>query len=32
MLAVIMVIVIGLIRLLGFNSSTVFSNVASAIQ
>jgi Flp pilus assembly pilin Flp len=32
MIAVILVIVIGLIRLIGFNSSTVFSNVASSIQ
>ena len=32
MLAVILVIVVGTIRLIGSNSNTVFSNVASAIQ
>jgi Flp pilus assembly pilin Flp len=32
MLAVILVIVIGTIRLVGSNSNTVFSNVASSIQ
>jgi Flp pilus assembly pilin Flp len=32
MLAVILVIVIGTIRLVGSNSNTVFSNVASTIQ
>jgi Flp pilus assembly pilin Flp len=32
MLAVILVIVVGTIRLIGSNSSTVFSNVASSIQ
>jgi Flp pilus assembly pilin Flp len=32
MLAVILVIVVGTVRLIGSNSSTVFSNVASAIQ
>jgi len=32
MLAVILVIVIGTIRLIGTNSNTVFSSVASAIQ
>ena len=32
MLAVILVIVVGTIRLVGSNSSTVFSNVASAVQ
>ena len=32
MLAVILVLVVGTIRLVGTNSNTVFSNVASAIQ
>lgn len=32
MLAVILVIVVGTIRLIGSNSSTVFSQVGSAIQ
>ena len=32
MLAVILVIVVGTIRLIGTQSNTVFSNVASAIQ
>lgn len=32
MLAVILVLVVGTIRLVGSNSSTVFSNAASAIQ
>lgn len=32
MLAVILVIVIGTVRLIGTNSSTVFSQVASGIQ
>jgi len=32
MLAVILVIVVGTIRLIGTSSNTVFSNVASAIQ
>jgi Flp pilus assembly pilin Flp len=32
MLAVILVIVVGTIRLIGSNSNTVFSNVASSIQ
>jgi Flp pilus assembly pilin Flp len=32
MLAVILVIVIGTIRLIGTNANTVFSNVASSIQ
>jgi Flp pilus assembly pilin Flp len=32
MLAVILVIVIGTVRLIGSNANTVFSNVASAIQ
>jgi Flp pilus assembly pilin Flp len=32
MLAVILVIVVGTIRLIGSNANTVFSNVASAIQ
>ncbi len=32
MLAVILVIVVGTIRLIGTNSSTVFSQVGSAIQ
>lgn len=32
MLAVILVIVIGTIRLIGSNANTVFSNVASSIQ
>lgn len=32
MVAVILVIVVGTIRLIGSNSNTVFSNVASAIQ
>ncbi len=32
MLAVILVIVVGTIRLIGSNASTVFSNVASSIQ
>ena len=32
MLAVILVIVVGTIRLVGSNSNTVFSNVASAVQ
>jgi Flp pilus assembly pilin Flp len=32
MLAVILVIVVGTIRLIGTNSNTVFSNVASSIQ
>jgi Flp pilus assembly pilin Flp len=32
MLAVILVVVIGTIRLVGTNSNTVFSNVASSIQ
>jgi Flp pilus assembly pilin Flp len=32
MLAVILVIVIGTIRLVGSNANTVFSNVASTIQ
>ena len=32
MLAVILVIVVGTVRLIGTKSTTVFSNVASAIQ
>jgi pilus assembly protein Flp/PilA len=32
MLAVILVIVVGTIRLIGSNANTVFSNVGSAIQ
>ena len=32
MLAVILVIVVGTIRLIGSNASTVFSNVASSVQ
>jgi Flp pilus assembly pilin Flp len=32
MLAVILLIVIGTVRLIGSNSNTVFSNVASSIQ
>jgi Flp pilus assembly pilin Flp len=32
MLAVVLVIVVGTIRLIGSNSSNVFSNVASGIQ
>ena len=32
MLAVILIIVIGTVRLIGTHSNTVFSNVASAIQ
>jgi len=32
MLAVILVIVVGTIRLIGSNSNTVFSNVASSLQ
>jgi Flp pilus assembly pilin Flp len=32
MLAVILVIVVGTIRLIGSNASTVFSNTASSIQ
>jgi Flp pilus assembly pilin Flp len=32
MLAVILVLVVGTIRLVGSNSNTVFSNVASSIQ
>jgi Flp pilus assembly pilin Flp len=32
MVAAILIIVIGTIRLLGSNSNTVFSNVASAVQ
>jgi Flp pilus assembly pilin Flp len=32
MLAVILVIVVGTVRLIGSNANTVFSNVASAIQ
>ncbi len=32
MVAVILVIVVGTIRLIGSNSNTVFSNVASSIQ
>ena len=32
MVAVILLIVIGTIRLIGSNSNTVFSNVASAVQ
>jgi len=32
MVAVILIIVVGTIRLIGTNSNTVFSNVASAIQ
>jgi Flp pilus assembly pilin Flp len=32
MLAVILVIVVGTVRLIGSNSNTVFSNVASSIQ
>jgi Flp pilus assembly pilin Flp len=32
MLAVILVLVVGTIRLVGTNSNTVFSNVASSIQ
>ena len=32
MLAVILVIVIGTVRLIGYNSNTVFSQVGSAIQ
>ncbi len=32
MLAVILVLVVGTVRLVGTNSNTVFSNVASAIQ
>jgi Flp pilus assembly pilin Flp len=32
MVAVILVIVVGTIRLIGSNTNTVFSNVASAVQ
>jgi pilus assembly protein Flp/PilA len=32
MLAVILVIVVGTVKLIGTNASTVFSNVASSIQ
>jgi Flp pilus assembly pilin Flp len=32
MVAVILIIVVGTIRLIGTNSNTVFSNVASSIQ
>lgn len=32
MLAVVLVIVVGTVRLIGSNASNVFSNVASAIQ
>ena len=32
MVAVILIIVIGTIRLIGSNSNTVFSNVASSVQ
>jgi Flp pilus assembly pilin Flp len=32
MLAVVLVIVVGTIRLIGSNANTVFSNVASSIQ
>ena len=32
MVAVILIIVVGTIRLIGSNSNTVFSNVASAVQ
>jgi Flp pilus assembly pilin Flp len=32
MLAVILVIVVGTVRLIGSNANTVFSNVASSIQ
>ena len=32
MLAVILVLVVGTVRLVGSNSNTVFSNVASSIQ
>ncbi len=32
MLAVILIIVVGTIRLVGSNANTVFSNVASAVQ
>jgi Flp pilus assembly pilin Flp len=32
MLAVILVLVVGTVRLIGSNSNTVFSNVASAVQ
>jgi len=32
MLAVILVLVVGTVRLIGSNSNTVFSNAASAIQ
>ncbi len=32
MLAVILVIVVGTVRLIGTNANTVFSNVASSIQ
>jgi Flp pilus assembly pilin Flp len=32
MLAIILVLVVGTIRLVGSNSNTVFSNVASSIQ
>jgi Flp pilus assembly pilin Flp len=32
MLAVILVIVVGTVRLIGSNANTVFSNVASAVQ
>lgn len=32
MVAVILIIVVGTIRLIGTNSNTVFSNVASAVQ
>ena len=32
MLAVILVLVVGTIRLVGSNANTVFSNVASAVQ
>lgn len=32
MLAVILVVVVGTIRLIGSNANTVFSNVASAVQ
>ncbi len=32
MVAVILIVVVGTIRLIGSNSNTVFSNVASAVQ
>jgi hypothetical protein len=32
MVAVILIIVVGTIRLIGSNSNTVFSNVASSVQ